>query len=109
MQVDLQFPNIFKEKGIRQPFTTFHIKTNIDAKASQLTTTLLDKLNVVGERDPAIKALGIKQCDINLYFNCETGERWWFEDTQRVADIIDSGYWTPQSIMTNERHNKNAN
>ena len=34
MQVDTQFPNIFRERGIRQPFSMFHIKTNIDAKAS---------------------------------------------------------------------------
>ena len=51
MQVDTQFPNIFREKNIKQPFTMFHIKTNIEAKASQLINTLLDKLNLVGRRE----------------------------------------------------------
>ena len=33
MQVDTQFPNIFREKNIKQPFNMFHIKTNTEAKA----------------------------------------------------------------------------
>ena len=45
MQVDTQFPNIFREKKIKQPFNWFHIRTNIEAKASQLVNTLLEKLN----------------------------------------------------------------
>ena len=49
--VDTQFPNIFREKNIKQPFTMFHIKTNIEAKASQLINTLLEKLNAVGRRE----------------------------------------------------------
>lgn len=54
MQVDSQFPNIFREKNIKQPFTMFHIKTNIEAKASQLINTLLEKLNAVAKREPEI-------------------------------------------------------
>jgi len=34
MQVDTQFPNIFREKNLKQPFSMFRIKTNIEAKAS---------------------------------------------------------------------------
>lgn len=81
----------------------FHIKTNIEAKASQLINTLLDKLNAVGKRESDIQNLGITQRNISLYFHCDKGNRWWFENTQRVADIIDSGYWKPESILKNDR------
>ena len=106
MQVDSQFPNIFREKNIKQPFTMFHIKTNIEAKASQLINTLLEKLNAVAKREPEILQLGITQRNISLYFTCDKGNRWWFENTQRVADIIDSGYWKPESILKNDRSSK---
>ena len=81
----------------------FHIKTNIEAKASQLINTLLEKLNAVGRRENEIQNLGITQRNISLYFHCDKGNRWWFENTQRVADIIDSGYWKPESILKNDR------
>ena len=102
MQVDSQFPNIFREKNLKQPFTMFRIKTNIEAKASQLINTLLEKLNSVGKRDPEIQRLKITQRNISLYFHCDNGDRWWFENTQRVADIIDSGYWKPEALLKNE-------
>ena len=106
MHVDNQFPNIFREKGIKQPFTQFHIKTNIEAKASQLINTLLDKLIAQGQKEKEIADLGITQRNISLYFHCDKGNRWWFENTQRVADIIDSGYWKPESILKNDRSSK---
>lgn len=99
MLVDTQFPNIFRERGIKQPFSMFHIKTNIDAKASQLINTLLEKLNTIGKKNEEIYNLGITHRNISLYFHCDKNNRWWFENTQRVADIIDSGYWQPESIL----------
>ena len=101
--MDNQFPNIFKEKNIKQPFSMFRIKTNIEAKASQLINTLLDRLRKVGKREPEIAELDITEANISLYFLCDNGDRWWFENTQRVADIIDSGYWKPEALLRNER------
>jgi uncharacterized protein (DUF111 family) len=49
---DNQFPNIFREKAMKEPFTMFHIKTNVEAKASQLVGTLMDKLAHAGIKDP---------------------------------------------------------
>ena len=102
MQVDNQFPNIFKEKNIKQPFTMFRIKTNIEAKASQLINTLLERLKDVGTKFPEIAQLEITERNISLYFLCDNGDRWWFENTQRVADIIDSGYWKPDALLRND-------
>ena len=99
MQVDTQFPNIFREKGIKQPFTMFNIKTIVDAKANQLVQTLLEKLANVEKRDPEVARLGITEKNISLYFHCHKGDRWWFENTQRIADIVDSGHWSVESIL----------
>ena len=85
----------------------FHIKTNVEAKASQLVTTLLEKLALAENKDPEIKRLGITDKNISLYFHCDNGDRWWFENTQRIGDIIDSGYWTAESILKNKKSNKN--
>ena len=81
----------------------FRIKTKIDAKASQLANTLIDRLNAVAKREPEIANLNINHRHISLYFHCDKGDRWWFENTQRVADIIDSAHWHPSSIIKNEK------
>jgi len=63
-------------------------------------------LLAVGKRDPEIQKLKISSRNISLYFHCDKGDRWWFENTQRVADIIDSGYWKPEALLKNERGNR---
>jgi len=109
MQVDSQFPNIFRDRGLKQPFMMFNIKTNVEAKASQLVQTLLEKLALVEKRDPEVQRLGITEKNINLYFHCQKGDRWWFENTQRIADIVDSGHWSAESILQSRKDNKNIN
>jgi len=57
----------------------------------------------VAKKDPQIANLNIDKRHINLYFHCDKGDRWWFENTQRVADIINSGFWHPSSIVKSEK------
>lgn len=107
MHVDTQFPNIFRAKNLKQPFTMFNIKTIVEAKASQLVQTLLDKLQIIQKRDPEIARLGITEKNISLYFHCQNGDRWWFENSQRIADIVDSGHWSAESILQHRKDQKN--
>ena len=67
------------------------------------------KLNEIAKREFVIANLGITDRDISLYFHCDKGYRWWFENTQRVADIINSGYWKPESVLkkASDKNSKN--
>ena len=90
------FQYIFRQHGIPSPFNAYNIKTKLKVKAVHLIDKLLAKVRQVEEREPngrKIKALNITEKDIRLYFYCNEGSRWWFENKQKISDMIEAGKW----------------
>ena len=97
LRVGKAFPNsvIFGEKE------NFQYKRSIRFKANQLINELIQVVNNVGLNDQRIQNLGITQRHIRLYYYSDQGEKWSFENTQSIADIVQKGHWKLESILMN--------
>ena len=50
-----------------------------------------------------IEALNLTKKDIHLYFYDVNGNRYWFQNTQKVSDIIEQEKWTRESVQINNK------
>ena len=56
------------------------------------------------ERNPKkdeIEALNLTKKDIHIYFYDVDGNRYWFQNSQKVSDIIEQSKWTRNNVQIN--------
>ena len=77
------FDNVFSQNKIPSPFSAYNIKTKLKVKAVHLVDKLFQKIKQMEGKEPygeSVKALKLTAKDIRLYFYCDEGNRWWFEN-----------------------------